>query len=155
MAKAKLGIRGRILLVVFILTALVFYKVAVLLLIGMLPTIIMRLFDRSPERTKILTVGFMNFAGCFPFCYEAIEKTATIQSVLGILTSPKNIIIMYGAAVIGHAIEWGGVNFVSGIVLQKAKSRLSDIKTAQEALIRRWGPEVSGELPPEPKSETD
>lgn len=142
----RLSVQERILLITFFLTSIVFYNVAILLLIGMLPTIIVRLVDRTPEKTKVLTIGFMNFAGCFPYCYQLFEKTEA-SSVVAVIANPLNIVIMYSAALLGYIIEWGVVGFVASVMVQRGKQRLIDIKKTQEALIKKWGPEVSGDIP--------
>lgn len=142
----KMGVQGRVLLIVFVLTALVFYKVSILLLVGMLPTIAVRLIDKTPDRTKVLTVGFMNFAGCFPFCYSLFTKKNEVVSVVPILADPMNIVIMYAAAGLGYIIEWGIVGFVASIMVQRGRQRLVDIKKTQEAIVKKWGPEATGEM---------
>jgi len=139
-----LSVKEKILLAIFALTAIVFNKVAILLAIGMMPTIIVQFIDRSPERTKILTIGFMNFAGCFPFCMDILLKQGDLPTIL---MNPVNIIIMFGSAALGRLIEWGVVGFVAGLMVQKGRARLIDIKKTQEALVKKWGPEVTGEMP--------
>ena len=114
-----MGIRGKILLAVFAMTAVVFNQVAILLAVGMLPTIIVQFIDRSPERTKILTIGFMNFAGCFPFCMDILGLSGTAETLQSVLMNPVNIVIMYGAAALGRLIEWGVVGFVASMMVQK------------------------------------
>lgn len=142
----KISIQARVLLVMFILTSLVFYKVAILLLVGMLPTIVVRLVDKTPERTKVLAVGFMNFAGCFPYCFDMFSKSADSGAMLGVLANPINIIIMYASAGLGYIIEWGVVGFIASLMVQQGRKRLIDIKKIQEALVKKWGPEVTGDM---------
>jgi len=145
-AKKKMSLQGRVLLIVFMLTALVFYKITILLLIGMLPTIAVRLVDKTPDRTKVLTVGFMNFAGCFPYCLQIFDKAHQSANVLFVLANPLNIVIMYAAAVLGYIIEWGIVGFVATIMVQRGRQRLVDIKKTQENIVKKWGPEVTGDM---------
>ncbi len=139
----KISLQERILLIAFFFTSLVFYKVAIILLIGMLPTIVIRLVDKTPERTKVLTIGFMNFAGCFPYCFQLFAKGAE-ASALSVIANPLNIVIMYSGALVGYIIEWGVVGFVASIMVQKGKQRLIDIRKIQENLVKKWGPEVTG-----------
>lgn len=142
-----MGVQSRILLIVFVLTALVFYKVSILLLIGMLPTIAARLIDKTPDRTKVLTVGFMNFAGCFPYCFDLFSrKGGEIASIIPIISNPMNIVIMYAAAGLGYIIEWGIVGFVASLMVQRGRQRLVDIKKTHEAIVKKWGPEATGEI---------
>ena len=143
--KKKMGVQARVLLIVFIMVAIVFYQMTIVLLLGMAPTIAARLVDKTPDRTKVMTIGFMNFAGCFLFCFQVFEKKADAATVLPMVLTPVNIIIMYAAAGLGYVIEWGVVGFVASLMVQKGRARLVDIKKAQEALIKKWGPEVTGE----------
>ncbi|PZP55919.1 MAG: hypothetical protein DI586_05355 [Micavibrio aeruginosavorus] len=142
--KKKISLQERILLVAFFMTSLVFYKVAIILLIGMLPTIVVRLVDKTPERTKVLTIGFMNFAGCFPYCFQMFEKNAEAASIGAILANPLSIVIMYSGALVGYIIEWGVVGFVASIMVQRGRQRLLDIRKTQEGLVKKWGAEVTG-----------
>ena len=87
----------------------------------------------------------MNFAGCFPFCYQLfIKNDAT--SIFTIISNPLNIVIMYASAMVGYIIECGVVGFVASLMVQKGKQRLIEIKKIQENLSKKWGPEVTGEM---------
>ena len=144
---SKVNFQEKILLAAFGLTAVAFNKVSVILAIGMLPTFAVRLVDKTPERTKVLTVGFMNFVGCFPFCFDLVAKNRDPVTLMGILSNPVNIVIMFGAAGLGYLIEWGVVGFVASMMVQRARRRVVDIRKNQEAIVQKWGPEVTGEMP--------
>lgn len=147
MAKKKKGIKAKLLSLFTIIAAVVFIPTTVLFLIGLMPSIIAGVMDPSREKSRLMTVGFANFAGLFPYWCQLIEKGHTLTGALNIVTDPSNIVIIYSAAVAGYIIEWGVSKFVIGIAIQNGKSRLSDIKKAQEALVKKWGPEVMGDLP--------
>lgn len=145
--KKKLGWHARILMSVGAGMAVLFLPTTALFLFGMLPTIAARVVDRTPEKTKVLTVGFMNFATVFPFWYNLMELGHKFDNAMLILSSPLTIVIMYSGALMGYAIEWGVTSFVATLMVQKGKNRLESIKKGQESLIKQWGPEVSGEIP--------
>jgi hypothetical protein len=73
MAKKKknpLGWKGQMILVCSIVMAVVFLPTTILLVVGMLPTLVAALVDRTRERVLGMTVGSMNLAGCTPFVIE-------------------------------------------------------------------------------------
>jgi len=156
MAKAKTkkkssaqggSFKGRILVVSMLLTSIVALPTTVLLFIGMLPTMAARLGDNSKQKTRVLTVGFMNFAACFPFWYKLMQGGHKFDVALDLVMDPIHIIIMYSGALIGWAIEWGLSGIVSSMMVQKGYKRLETIKELQSELIAKWGPEVTGDLP--------
>lgn len=148
--RQKLGWAGRLLLIIFFVTAVVFLPTTVLLFIGMMPTTAARLVDRSKARTKVFTVGFLNFAGCFPYWFKLVEQGHKFENAMQILSNPTTIVVMYAAAGIGYLIEWAVTNMVAGFMVQRGKKRLEDIQKFQEDMVLRWGPEVTGDIPLDP-----
>lgn len=140
-----MSVQGRVLFIVFTLTAIVVHATTILLVIGMLPTIVSRFADRTADKTKVLTVGFMNFAGCFPFWLQMVQRGHDLDAVKNVVFQPLTIVIIYASAVVGYLIEWGVVGFVANIMVQRGKHRLTDIVKAQDALVKKWGQEVTGE----------
>lgn len=151
MAKfSKMGWRERVMLAAFIVAAVVFLPVTALLFVGMLPTVVARLTDKTKERTKVMTVGFMNFAGCYPFVYQLIESGLKLQNVMAILSDPMTVVLIYSAALLGYGVEWLVTNMVAGLMVQKGRNRLENITKIQENMSKQWGREVSGEIPLDP-----
>jgi len=142
----KLGLKGQILLAMAIVTATIFIASAVFLMIAMVPTFVSLIVDRSKERLKSYTVGFLNFAGAFPFLLDIITTNHTIDYALIIATQPLTIAIIYAAAATGHLINWAVVGIIANILVQKGQKRLSVIMKRKATLKERWGEEVTGEL---------
>jgi hypothetical protein len=145
--KKSMTVRSRVMFVFVALTAFVLYATTILLFVGMLPTIVSRFVDKTPEKTKSLTIGFMNFAGCFPFWLKMVQRGHDLQAVADVVFQPLTIVIIYASALVGYLIEWGVVGFVATIMVQKGKHRLTEIVKIQEAMVKKWGPEVTGEIP--------
>lgn len=145
--KKKASAPDRILLVIFLITAVVFVPTTFMLFIGLMPTIVARLVDRTKERTKVLTVGFMNFAGCAPFWLQMVRDGHTLEVALNIMTQPSTVVVMYSAALAGYLIEWAMTGVFASLMVQKGQKRLEDIKNLQAELVKRWGVEVTGEIP--------
>lgn len=134
---------------VFLISAFIFMPTTILVLAGMMPTIVV-IIGSVGKSSKTMTVGALNFAGCFPFLLDLWTSGHSLEMALHIISDPRTIIVMYAAAGIGYLIDWSMGGIVKTIIIQRAQSRLRDIKNAQEELARRWGPEVSGEIPLDP-----
>ena len=94
-----------------------------------------------------MTVGAMNMAGCAPFVMSLWAVANTPEYALRIITDPVAIIVMYSAAGLGYLIDWSMTGIVATFLTQKGKARVQDIEKLQAALVERWGPEVTGEIP--------
>ncbi len=142
------GWRGQVLLISILGLAAAFLPFAVLLILGMMPTLVSFLIiDRTRSKTLTLIVGFLNFSGCFPFLLELAGTERTIAIGLEIGLNPANLVIMYASAAAGYMIDWAMTGLVANIMATKGRGRLKDIEARKKELIRRWGPEVSGAAP--------
>lgn len=124
-----------------------FLPTTVMLVVGMMPTLVMLVVDRTKERLRALTVGSMNLAGCMPFVMELWQREHTIHMALSYLTQPRTIVVMYFAAAIGYMIEWMVSGLVAGVAAQKAQSRIAAIEKKHIEMEHRWGAEVNGTVP--------
>lgn len=145
--KRSMGWRGNLLLIMMFISSIVFLATTILLFIGMLPTVVVGVLDRSKERVRALTIGFMNFAGCFPYWLDLVSTRHVPEEALKIISDPSTIVVMYTAAAIGYLIEWAMTGIVSSIMTQRGYKRLEYIEDQKEKLVERWGPEVTGEVP--------
>lgn len=130
-----------------LLTSVAVLPTTLLIFIGMMPTVIARFTEKTRQGTRVLTIGFMNFAGCFPFWFKLMQGGHKFDVAVGLVTDPFNIVVMYGSAVVGYLIEWGLAGFIAGLMVQKGHKRLDEIKRIQEGLTKRWGLEVAGDIP--------
>jgi biotin transporter BioY len=146
-AKGNKSGQKKLMLTFMVLTSVALLPTTVIFFIGMMPTIAIRLSDRSRQRTRVLTIGFMNFASCFPFWFQLMQKGHKFDVAVNIILDPMNLSIMYGGAVAGYLIEWSLSGFVAGMMVQKGRRRLENIKKMQDDMVQRWGREVSGEIP--------
>ena len=159
-ASGGMPIKRIALMFFIIILALVFKATAVILCVALLPTLAAFIADRSPKKTKAMTVGPMNLAGCVPFLMELwMEGDRSMNQAMSILTDPMTMITIYGAACVGYIIEWAATVLVSGVLYQRALKRKTMIEKRQKELVGRWGEEVTGSMkldragfPLEPKS---
>ncbi len=144
--KKKIGFKGQLLVVALFLGAFVFLPTTIMLVVGMLPTFVAGIVDKTKEKVKALTVGFMNFAGCFPFWLEMVTTSHTREVAVGFISQPMTLVIMYSAAAMGYMIEWAVTGIVSNVMVQKGERRLDYIDKRFEELERKWGREVVGDF---------
>lgn len=145
--KKSMGWRGHLLLIFFILTCVMFSSVAIIMIIGMIPTVVCAIVDRSEGRLRAMTVGAINFAGCVPFMVEVFRKGNDFETAIQYIVQPRTIVVMYFAAGMGYLVDWAMTGIVSSIMVQKAKARLKDIEKEKKDLVERWGGEVTGTVP--------
>jgi hypothetical protein len=143
----KAGFKAQIFIVLSLVMAAVFLPSSVLLLIGMMPTIAAALVDRSKRKTRAVTVGAMNLAGCTPFLLDLWHQGHSFEKSIDIIMDATAIIVMYSAATVGYLIDWAMAGIVASILYQRGLARKKAIMQRQQELIERWGREVTGELP--------
>ena len=129
---------------IFLLLTILFLPTAIFLMIGMLPTIIAVITDRTSGRNKSFVIGSLNFAGCFPYLLGIWVNHDVADLSLEYLSKPETIVFIYGAAAIGYMIYWFVTLIVSTILIQRSKIRLKKIDEEKLALEKRWGMKVNG-----------
>jgi hypothetical protein len=145
--KKKLTWKGQILLILAMFGCVIFSAISIILAVGMIPTIVAAIADRTEGRMRTLSIGAINFAGCAPFIIEVFQKGNNIETAISYISQPRTIVVMYFAAAMGYLINWAMTGIVSSVLVQRTKSRLKDIQKLQSELTDRWGPEVTGTIP--------
>ena len=152
MAKSRKKKKGgnwqtQIILIFVLLSAIAAMPTTMLVLIGMLPTLVALFIDRTGEKTRVLTVGAMNAAGCTPFILQLWTTNNSLEHAGLIITDPRTIIVMYCAAGAGYMIDWAISGLVGSVMVQRANLRREQIASHQAEMVERWGQEVTGEIP--------
>ena len=145
--KAGGGWKAQMFLIMALMMGVMFSAMSVVLLVGMIPTIVATIVDRTKGKMRAMTVGAINFAGCTPFLVEIFKKGSDISTAISYIIQPRTIVVMYMAAGMGYLIDWAMTGIVSAIMVQRAKGRLKEIKKLQKDLVDRWGVEVTGTIP--------
>lgn len=143
--------KAQLFLVMGIIVGVVVMPTSFLLIVGMAPTPAAALLDRTKKKTKVLTVGAMNFAGCSPFLFDLWMKGHDFAMSMKIALDPKAIIVMYSAAGVGYLLDWAMTGVVSGVMVRRGQSRVEFIRERQAKLVERWGRKVTGELVLDPQ----
>ncbi len=144
--RKKASGKSRLMGIVSLFTAVIFMPTTIVLLMGMIPTVVAAVVDRSGKGTKALTVGAMNLAGCTPFLIDLWSKGHTPDIAVTIISDPRVMSVMYAAAGVGYLISWAMSGLVGTMMVQRGAIRIEDIKRRQEKMVERWGVEVTGEV---------
>lgn len=143
--KSILGAKAWIFIFAFGIMSIVFFASSLLLAVGMLPTLIAVVIVSKNHKNKALTIGAMNFAGCFIYLLEIWQSNDRIATSLEVLSNPMTVVVMYGAAGIGYIINWGVTNFVRQIMYGVAEKKIKYFEKEKSRLETRWGKKVRGD----------
>jgi len=111
--------------------------------VGMMPTIAAFFIDKTKQQLKAMTVGCLNFSGCFYYWLQLVSPEHTVDRAWELL-SPTSMSIMYAGALVGYLVEWGVSSAVAVVMVQQGKAKLRSIRKKKEAMVERWGIEVTG-----------
>lgn len=141
---------GRLFLILLLIGGAYFMPIAVILVVGLLPTATATLIERQGEHTATMTVGPLNIAGVVPLIIELFDGVATLDRALILLADPSNWLVMYGSAAAGWMLFYAIPPVVTAVVIYRSEQRLQSLRQQQEQLVEEWGQEVSGqsEAPP-------
>jgi len=119
-----------------------FYESIVLLLIGMIPTGVALLIDRSPQKDQARSVGYLNFAGCLPWAVDFWMSGGDFERVFEIVGDPLVLAVMYSAAATGWALCFIVRPFVAAYLAVMSELRETQLTKRQDELVEEWGDEV-------------
>ncbi len=119
-----------------------FVSTALIVGVGMLPTLAALLVDGDKKKSVTVTVGLMNVAGVIPFIIELWKKGQTMQESMYIIQQPTVWICMYGAAAMGWLIVYSVPAAVQAVLAHRAHARIVDIDKHHAELVQLWGEAV-------------
>lgn len=130
---------GSVLLLWLTITAL---PVAVLLALGMIPSMVAYTVDDTPRRGLTFTVGPLNFAGAAPFCIALWFGTDTVQALGQYVGSAWVWLAMYAAAGAGWLLHLGMPLLIRVTLERSIAARRKRLLQIQSRLRAEWGDEV-------------
>lgn len=118
-----------------------------LVCVGLLPTVVALFTDTEVHRSKLATIGYMNFAGVLPFLIELWQKGQTMEAAAAIVYNPSSWVVMLGAAGVGHLILYAVPPVIASVIIINQESRLQTLKQGLQELENIWGPDVGTMAP--------
>lgn len=112
--------------------------------IAMLPTLGAYVADENDNRSLTHSVGFLNFAGAWPFLLKLWTGANSLLQSAQILTDPYAWLLIYSAAALGWLFYLAFPTFSSAMQNHSAGQRARKFRRNQERLEAIWGQEVLG-----------
>lgn len=129
--------------VVFVGVMFVFTGPVILIVVGMAPTLVAFLIDRTPKKYAAFSMGGMNFAGVFPWLMKLNFVTGGVKEAIAVTFNPFNMIVMYGAAAFGWMIYQTVPPIVAAMIAVNAQHRIAQLRGRQKELIKEWGDAIA------------
>lgn len=121
-----------------------------ILAIGMVPTLVAFIADRSRERYLAITVGLPNACGCLPGLVSLWTMGQSFSNAQIVLSDPFGWAVAFGSAGLGWLIYMAAPPVAAVYYASSARVREQTLKRLQKSLIETWGEEVAGEHGPPP-----
>ncbi|MCW8916548.1 MAG: transposase family protein [Magnetovibrio sp.] len=139
--------RGRSYLT-WVLLLLAFFAVIagatlILIIIGMLPTIVAFIIDRSKGKTASICVGSINFIGVFPYILSLWSQFDQLDSAMAMVGDIFTLLVMYSAAAFGWLLFLTLPSIISSFVIVLQQRKVAQLRGEQKDLIEEWGEDVA------------
>ena len=115
----------------------------IVLTVGLLPTGVAFIVDRSDQKTGTFCVGGMNLCGVFPFVMKLWTGKHTTSAATEIISDVLSLLVMYAAAGFGWIIFLAIPPVVATFLSVVAQTRVKALRASQQEIVNEWGPEVA------------
>lgn len=115
----------------------------VIFFLGMLPTLVALIIDRSKQRSTSFCVGSINFIGVFPFMMSLWTDMNTYDQAIRIVSDIFNLLVMYSSAAFGWFLFLSLPPIISSFVIVLQQRKVAQLRGEQKDLIEEWGTEVA------------
>lgn len=133
---------GILFIILLVVLGFINMNAAMLLTLGLLPTVVLGFTGKGDNKTqRMLSVAFANGAGVVVLFVDVWNSPSVFESLI---MSPNTWVIMWGAAVIGYALNYVGPMIAAMIMQGLAQDRIKNINQQKQELVELWGHEVLG-----------
>ena len=143
MGQTEFTLRPKLMLMLLIPLALVFFPTTAVLTTGMIPTLVALVIDGSPRRYLTITVGGLNLVGCSYFLHLLWAMPQGLSSVMVVLGSSYGWLYALLGAGCGWLFFLGMPPIIRSIAGAQARIRLFRLNREMERMVEDWGPEVT------------
>ncbi|MBI2254071.1 MAG: hypothetical protein HYU58_05590 [Proteobacteria bacterium] len=143
-AAGHTGIKAWVIIVPVVLIGLIFLPSAIVMGVGMIPTLVARVVDTSPGKRLSITVGGFNLIGSLYFLHRIWAMGQGMDDIQPTLGDSFGWL----CALLGAGIGWVVFGFMPAVIGKIAETqtalRLRNVTKEQERLIEEWGEAVRG-----------
>ncbi|MBN66239.1 MAG: hypothetical protein CMM94_01555 [Rickettsiales bacterium] len=111
-------------------------------ILGILPSIVAFLIDRSPGRTTFHTIMACNMSGVLIMLFPLFADGNQPSTLMMMMTDVFNWFIIYMSAAFGWFLVWGSPYMGHLIINAFNQRHISKLEHTQKRLRSEWGPEV-------------
>lgn len=129
-------------LVLVVILTFMFLPTFIFLTVSLMPTLVALVVDRTPQRYGAITVGGLNFSGCFPWLIDLWLHDHTVTYVLTLLTNVWALFVIFGCASLGWILSSTAPSLASNIMAVTSTQKIAALQERQRILLDEWGPEV-------------
>lgn len=115
----------------------------VILCLGMLPTLVALIIDRTNQKSTTFCVGSINFIGVFPFMMSLWNGDNTYDAAINIVSDIFNLLVMYSSAAFGWFLFLTLPPIISSFVIVLQQRKVAQLRGEQKDLIEEWGTQVA------------
>lgn len=114
-----------------------------MILVGMPPTFVAWIIDRSHQKSATYCVAGMNFCGLFPYLMDLWMGVHSLKAAGAIVTDVFALLVIYGAAAFGWMIYITVPPVVSTFLTVMAQRRVAQLRALQRQIVDEWGEGVA------------
>jgi len=111
--------------------------------VGMLPSLVAAIVDRTPEKRAAICVAGTNLSGVFPFLVPLWTGPHTLNAANEVLTNVFALSAMLGAAAFGWVLFICVPTVVTAVMTVMDQRRVEQLRATQRKLIGDWGEDIA------------
>jgi hypothetical protein len=119
------------------------YATLIVFFLGMLPTLVALVIDRTPQKYAAACVASVNCAGVFPYLLKLWQGSQTLDAAGRIITDVFVLFVMYGAAAFGWMLFMAIPPVVQAFLAVLDQRRVALLRANQKRIVEEWGEGVA------------
>jgi hypothetical protein len=119
------------------------YATLIVFFLGMVPTFVALVVDRTSQKYAAVCVAALNFAGVFPYLLKLWQGLQTMDAANRIVTDVFVLFVMYGAAAFGWMLFATIPPVVQSFLAVLDQRRVAQLRADQKRIVEEWGESVA------------